>query len=119
MNILIAIVILILAILLLVGNSDEGFNRYDALPYQYECEFQPDCLWDTARWVQMSNGMEGVCTLQGLACPAFSKDHDTSRYMGLSPTMVSDNYMKEIHNSEGFCEGDDCDIAGATALQLL
>ena len=70
-------------------NSSEGYNRFDDLPYVNMCEFQPACLWDTARWVQLSNGMEGVCTLHGIACPAFSKDHDRSRNMGLSPDMVS------------------------------
>lgn len=60
------------------------------------CEFKPECLWDTARWVQLSNGMEGVCTLHGIACPAFSKDHDHARNTGLTPNMVDERYMNEL-----------------------
>ncbi|MDX1471587.1 MAG: hypothetical protein R3213_08840, partial [Flavobacteriaceae bacterium] len=60
------------------------------------CEFQPACLWDTGRWVQLSNGMEGICTLHGIACPAFSKNHDRSRDLGMSPTMTGNRYMKEL-----------------------
>ena len=78
------------------GTDSEGYNRFSGLPYVSMCEFQPACLWDTARWVQLSNGMEGVCTLHGIACPAFSNDNDRSRNMGFSPTMVSDRYMAEL-----------------------
>lgn len=42
------------------------------------CEFQEPCLWDTARWITLSDGTEGVCTLNGKACPAFSKDQTKS-----------------------------------------
>lgn len=76
---------------------NEKFTRYNTPPYIDSCEFQPACLWDTARWVQLSNGMEGVCTLHGIACPAFSKDHDRARNMGLSPDMVDDRYMRHLH----------------------
>ncbi len=89
-------------------NKEESYTRYSGTPLVSECEFQPACLWDTARWVQLSNGMEGVCTLHGIACPAFSKDHDRARNAGLSPTMVSDRYMQRLQD----------DAAGDTALDL-
>ena len=79
----------------------DSFTRFDGPPYTSSCEFQPACLWDTARWVQLSNGMSGVCTLHGIACPAFSKDHDRVRNMGLSPTTVSDNYMQRLKRYSG------------------
>nr|QBK86602.1 MAG: hypothetical protein LCMAC102_03970 [Marseillevirus LCMAC102] len=101
-------VVIFLVILFFISSScssDEKYaNRFGGLAYRDECEFQPACLWDTARWVQLSNGMEGVCTLHGKACPAFSKDHDRARYVGKSPDMVDD-----IYNAE----------AGETAMEML
>ena len=78
------------------SSRSEGFNRYGKPPYVDMCEFQPDCLFDAARTIQLSNGMAGNCTLHGLACPSFSKDHNRAKNMGLSNTMVSDNYMAEL-----------------------
>lgn len=105
--------LLILAVVVVVGLlwHKEGYRRYSQYPLAGSCEFQPACLYDTARWVQLSNGMEGVCTLHGLACPAFSKDHDAARNMGLSPTMVDDRYMKELNRHEGY-------LSGQTALDI-
>jgi len=118
-------------------DSSENYIRYGGLPYVSMCEIQPACLWDTARWVQLSNGMEGVCTLHGIACPAFSKDHDRARNMGLSPSMVSDRYMAELAlrqkakqtkenfniYARGWAPGEDdnydtVDTPGATAMDL-
>ena len=97
--ILIVVGMVILGVVLLWGTPSEKYNRFGGPPYVNMCEFQPACLWDTARWVQLSNGMEGVCTLHGLACPAFSKDHDSARNAGLSPTMVSNRYMNRIREA--------------------
>lgn len=52
------------------------------------CTFVPDCLWDTARWVTLPDGSEGVCTLNGIACPAFSKDHYSESRRGKSLQMI-------------------------------
>ncbi len=96
------------------NSKGEGYaNRFGGLAYRDECEFQPACLWDTARWVQLSNGMEGVCTLHGKACPAFSKDHDRARYVGKSPDMVDD-----IYNAKVKYDGSDGE-AGETAMEML
>jgi len=45
--------------------------------------------------------MQGVCNLHGIACPSYSTDHDRARNVGLSPTMVSDNYMDRLIRSRG------------------
>ncbi len=85
------------------GDESDNYMRFGGPPYTSSCEFQPACLWNTARTVQLSNGMQGVCTLHGIACPSFSLDHDRMRTMGLSSTMVADNYMDRINRiREGF-----------------
>jgi hypothetical protein len=98
-NILIisVLAIVILYVIFKCSKKDK-FVRFGGPPFTSSCEFQPACLWDTARWVQLSNGMEGVCTLNGLACPSFSQDHDRIRTMGLSPTMVDDEYMRKLYS---------------------
>lgn len=92
------------------SQQKDGYMRFSAPGYKSSCEFQPACLWDTARWVRMNNGMSGVCLLHGIACPSFSMDHDRVRTMGLSPTMVSDNYMARLRarmeEREDRTEGD-------------
>ena len=77
-NMLLCTVLIVIGLFFLFSkcNSSEKYNgRFSRLAYKNSCEFQPACLYDTARWVQLSNGMEGVCTLNGMACPAFSKNH--------------------------------------------
>ncbi len=84
-GVIVILVLFVIFIVLICGTGPkENFNRYNSLAYSYPgaCEFQPDCLYDTARWIQLSNGMEGVCTLNGTACPAFSKDHSSSKFYG-------------------------------------
>ena len=94
------------AILLFCGlclyKNKENFTRYTGIPYPNMCEFNEDCMWDTARWVQLSNGMEGVCTLHGIACPAFSKDHEYARTRGLSPDMVDEKWAQKIRMDNPF-----------------
>ena len=85
------------------GNKEDSYIRYGGPPYSSSCEFQPACLWDAARTIQLSNGMAGVCTLHGIACPSFSKDHDRLRYMGLSHIDSTDNYAtRTFRTREGF-----------------
>lgn len=91
------------------STPSEPYLKDGGIPYVDGCEFQPACLYDTARWVSLSNGQEGVCTLHGLACPAFSKDHNRARNMGLSPAMVGDRVMKELALRK---------LSGETALEL-
>ncbi len=85
---------------------NEGFNRYVTPPYPNMCEFNEECMWDTARTVQLSNGMEGVCTLHGIACPSFSKDNVSSRNFELSPTMVDNDYYRSIIKQNPFIGSD-------------
>lgn len=57
---------------------------YNAPDGMGACEFSEACLGNVARWAQMSNGMEGNCTLGGILCPAFSKDHyDEMKRLGI------------------------------------
>lgn len=84
------------------SSEKDSYVRFGGPPYTSSCEFQPACLWDTARWIQLSNGMQGVCTLHGIACPSFSTDHDRMRNMGLSPTMVSDRFANELSKKEKY-----------------
>jgi hypothetical protein len=87
-------VVVLLVILVLIGllrKGSEGYTPYSHLRSPYNapdgmgaCEFSVDCLDRTAGWSTMSNGMEGVCTLGGILCPAFSKDHyDEMKRLGI------------------------------------
>ena len=108
--------------------SESEKYRYGGGGYTNQCEFQPACLWDTARWVTLSNGQQGVCTLHGKACPAFSMDHSRNMWAGLSPTMADDIYSRELvlkgqerfqqnlDENYGFDEGTG---SGETALEML
>lgn len=95
--ILLICVVVVLIIWTSCKRSEKYANRFSGPAYINECEFNPACLWDIARTVQLSNGMEGVCTLNGVACPAFSKNHDRARWAGKSPTMVDAIYDKQEH----------------------
>ena len=96
-QIILCFVIVILILIFLIFSKDclikcSNNENYSSKPLDNACEYNEACLWDTARWVQMKNGMEGVCTLHGIACPAFSKDHSRSIWQGLSPPMVDNEY---------------------------
>lgn len=75
----------------LAPNADERYTPYSHLRAPFNapdgmgaCEFSEACLGNVARWAQMSNGMEGNCTLGGILCPAFSKDHyDEMKRLGI------------------------------------
>lgn len=108
------LVIVVIGVILYRNYREKYGGRFSGPAYYNACEFQPACLWDTARWVRLSNGEEGVCTLHGMACPAFSKDHDRGRRMGLSPDMVDDMYMRRVTQKEYRSE----EPAGETALEL-
>lgn len=103
------IFILILCVVIAIALSvkpHERFNRYITAPYPNMCEFNEECMWDTARTVQLSNGMEGVCTLHGIACPSFSKDNSAARTAGVSPTMVDANYYASTLKQNPFIGSD-------------
>lgn len=105
-QIVLCILLVLLGVYLLTSCSQkDSYLRFASPPYTSACEFQPACLWDTARWVQLSNGMEGVCVLHGMACPSFEQDHNRIRNMGLSPDMVDDRYMRELEKEN--YEGDE------------
>lgn len=85
MNAIIFVTVLLI-LLVLIGivtkRPSESYTPYSHLRSPYNapdgmgaCEFSEACLGNVARWAQMSNGMEGNCTLGGILCPAFSKDH--------------------------------------------
>jgi hypothetical protein len=73
------------------GMANERYTPFSHLRSPYNapdgmgaCEFSEACLGNVARWAQMSNGMEGTCTLGGILCPAFSKDHyDEMKRLGI------------------------------------
>lgn len=109
------LILIIIVFLLQNSNESEGYGRFSGPAYVDACEFQPECLWDTARTIQLSNGQAGVCTLHGIACPSFSKDHDRSRYAGMSPSMVGDVYVASL---EAKAEGN-FRPTGNTALDML
>lgn len=107
-TIILCVLLFLVIVYLLSGKcnkkcSMDGYTRYGGLPYSESCEFQPGCLWDAARTIQLSNGMSGVCTLHGIACPSFSTDHDRERTMGLTSIIESDNYIdRAVKSMEGF-----------------
>ena len=103
--ILIIIVIVVILVVIFFGrcNKDESYrNITQAWNSQNisACEFNESCLGDSARTVQLSSGIEGVCTLDGIACPSFSQDHIALSNLGMSPDQVDDRYMQKMH--EGF-----------------
>jgi len=98
----VAAVVFVAVVAFAIYKSREHFTRYTGVPYPNMCEFNRDCLWDTARWVQLSNGMEGVCTLHGIACPAFSKNHVEASTVGLSPDMVSERWANRLRQQHPF-----------------
>ncbi len=67
-----------------------AINKY--APNRGKCEFNYHCLWDISRWVPMKDGTQGMCTLGGLACPAFSIDHDRLKYLGKAPDVLGTLY---------------------------
>lgn len=102
LTIVLSIVLAVLLIFLVSGptaNSKDDFLRFTKYPLRSYCELSEPCLWDSARQVTLSNGMEGVCTSHGIACPSFSKDHDRSMVTGMTPDMVSSLYQ-QIHEVE-------------------
>lgn len=103
-------ILIIGSIIYALCTNKEKFNKYTTTPYPNSCEFNEECMWDTARWVQMSNGMEGVCTLHGIACPAFSKNHVAASVRGLSPTMIDNNYYASLIKQNPFI-GDNANYA--------
>ena len=122
---LVAIILLIIFCSMNKKKKTDGYLRVGSPPLAYSCEFQPACLWDTARWVQLSNGMQGVCTLHGIACPSFSTDHDRNRFKSKSPTMVSSEHsttkgqnMDDIYGGVNKGDKGDKDLSGITALGL-
>jgi hypothetical protein len=70
----------------------ENFQRFGGSSLENACEFNEECLFDNARTIGMSNGMEGVCTTHGLACPSFMLSQN--QYLGnnnpLSPSQYKD-----------------------------
>ena len=89
--ILLAILVIILLVIVTTTNKHESFMPYAHLMQPFNsiagmqgCEFNQDCFTNNVKWTNLSNGMEGVCTQGGIACPAFSKDHyDEMKRLGL------------------------------------
>lgn len=78
------------------SGTQESFARY---PRIAACELNAACMWDASRQVTMNNGLEGVCTSHGIACPAFGKDHIRALDRGLSPVTIS-NIYRAIRQAE-------------------
>jgi hypothetical protein len=110
--IILIVIAIAIGICVYMSKSEKYAGRFSG-PYANACEFNTACMWDTARTVQMKNGMEGVCTLNGMACPAFGKDHERARYAGKSPTMVDMLYSAMTRPHETYTQ------AGETALELI
>ena len=112
--IVLGVVILIVGWLILQKHSSR--EGYSLAPNAAGCEFQEPCLWDTARWVTMNDGTQGVCTLHGMACPAFSMNHSRTKYLGRSPSAIDRDYYSNSFPtySDMWANG----TAGETALQL-
>lgn len=71
----------------------DTYLRFVKDPLRDYCELNEACLWDSSRQVSLSNGMEGVCTSQGIACPSFSKDHSKALDAGLPPVVLGSLYQ--------------------------
>lgn len=70
----------------------ENFQRFAGPPLINACEFQRECLYDNARTIQLSNGMEGVCTNHGLACPSFLLTQN--QYLGDNNPLTPEEYQE-------------------------
>jgi hypothetical protein len=99
LTIVLSIVLAVLLIFLISGPEKDTFLKFNKYPLRSYCELSEPCLWDSSRQVTLSNGMEGVCTSHGIACPSFSKDHNKTNFAGLTPDMVSSLYQ-QIHDAE-------------------
>lgn len=116
-------IVLLVGVLILVGYClyAKYMEKYQGGGgYFNECEFQPDCLWDTGRTIQLSDGRAGVCTLHGKACPAFQVDHTRSKAWGLSPVMVDTEFqaaqLQALAERRKIAEMSD---SGETAKEML
>jgi hypothetical protein len=91
------ILIGILAIILIhVLFFKENFQRFGGPSLENACEFNEECLFDNSRTIEMSNGMEGVCTTHGLACPSFMLSQN--QYLGNNNPLSPAQY-KELVSS--------------------
>jgi len=93
---LVYFVIIILVIFLIKALTKESFQRFGGPPMVYSCEFNRECLYDNARTIAMSNGMEGVCTTHGLACPSFMLDQN--QFFGNDNSVTPDEYQNILNN---------------------
>lgn len=77
-------------------SSKEDFQRFGGPSLANACEFNRECLYDNARTIGMSNGMEGVCTTHGLACPSFMLSQN--QYLGNDRPLSPEEYQQLISN---------------------
>lgn len=90
-KILICVVVFVLLILIIrMMRDNENFQRLGGPPLAYACEFRRECLEDNNRSIALTNGMEGVCTMDGLACPSFLLDQNLSYGDSLTPEEYHD-----------------------------
>lgn len=93
MNIILVIVLVVLFVIVMKNVFfKENFQRFGGPPLVNACEFQPECLYDNARTIGLSNGMEGVCTTHGLACPSFMLSQN--QYFGNNNPLSPEQYAE-------------------------
>jgi hypothetical protein len=90
-NIVIIGFFIIALVILFQSIFKESFSRFgDNL--SNACEFNRECLFDNARTIGLSNGMEGVCTTHGLACPSFMLSQN--QYFGNDSSITPEEYKQ-------------------------
>lgn len=73
--------------------NSEGY-RFGGGGYFDQCEYNEDCAGNLGKTGPMSNGMTGVCVMNGKICPSFSTDTSRQRFYGLDPNLVENDFNK-------------------------
>jgi len=95
-NILLIGFFIIALVILSQSIFKESFSRFGG-NLSNACEFNHECLWDNARTIGLSNGMEGVCTTHGLACPSFMLTQN--QYFGNNSSITPEEYKQFISSN--------------------
>ena len=93
MMLLIVIVVVVLLFVIL-QSKNESFRRLGGPSLAYACEYREECLENNTRSIALTSGIEGVCTMHGLACPSFLLNQTPGNNIPVTP----EEYLEMIHS---------------------
>lgn len=85
MLVFIVVLVVVILVVLVVQSNNEKFRRLGGPSLAYSCEFRKECLEDNTRSIALTSGIEGVCTMHGLACPSFLLDQTPGNNLPITP----------------------------------